>query len=163
ENCSQYRDGAPERVWGGASRIWCGSDHRPGSGRISHWPGPGPDRITGWWYSACGTGPNSISGGRARAPLPRPPPASAGQCRIPQVSALAGAPRAPVAERFVRLSRCGVPATMPLKQLVAEAAEDIYAQPGDVLSVIRIPQTFSVFGATGRNAQIPFEAEGIAL
>ena len=66
---------------GGASRIWCGSDHRPGSGRISHWPGPGPDRITGWWYSACGTGPNSISGGRESAPLPRRRPAAAGYCR----------------------------------------------------------------------------------
>jgi len=90
-------------------------------------------------------------------------PLSPGGDRLLQVIAAAGGAKAPVHESFVQLSRGGVTATIPLQQLASEPAEDIYAQPGDVLSVIRIPQTFSVFGATGRNAQIPFEAEGITL
>jgi polysaccharide export outer membrane protein len=46
---------------------------------------------------------------------------------------------------------------------VSDPAEDIYARPGDVLSLIRVPQTFSVFGATGRNGEIPFSAAKISL
>jgi polysaccharide export outer membrane protein len=50
-----------------------------------------------------------------------------------------------------------------MQQLVSDPAEDIFAQPGDVLTLIREHQTFSVFGATGRNSQIPFDAERITL
>jgi polysaccharide export outer membrane protein len=50
-----------------------------------------------------------------------------------------------------------------MQQLVSEPGEDIFARPGDVLTVIREHQTFSVFGATGRNAEIPFDAERITL
>ena len=70
---------------------------------------------------------------------------------------------APVYEIFVRLSRGDVTATIPFARLVADPAEDIYARPGDVLTVLRIPQTFSVFGATGRNAEITFDAEKLTL
>jgi polysaccharide export outer membrane protein len=50
-----------------------------------------------------------------------------------------------------------------LEQLVADPAEDLYAQPGDVVTLVRVPQTFSVFGATGRNAKIAFDARNITL
>ena len=50
-----------------------------------------------------------------------------------------------------------------MQQLVSNPAEDIFAQPGDVLTLIRLPQSFSVFGATGRNAEIPFSAAKISL
>ena len=63
----------------------------------------------------------------------------------------------------MRLARDGVSATIPLERLVADPAEDIYAQPGDVLTLVRVPQTFSVFGAASRNAAITFEAEKISL
>jgi polysaccharide biosynthesis/export protein len=79
------------------------------------------------------------------------------------VTAATEGAKAPVHESFVQLSRDGVTATIPLQQLVSDPAEDIYAQPGDVLTLIRVPRTFSVFGATGRNAQIPFDAEGITM
>jgi len=49
----------------------------------------------------------------------------------------------------------GVTATIPFEQLVADPAENIYARPGDVLTLVQVPQTFSVFGATGRNARSP--------
>jgi polysaccharide export outer membrane protein len=90
-------------------------------------------------------------------------PLSPGGDRLLQVIAAAGGAKAPVSETFVRLSRAGLTATIPLEQLVAEPAEDIYAQPGDVLTLVRVPQTFSVFGATGRNAEIAFDAEKINL
>jgi polysaccharide export outer membrane protein len=90
-------------------------------------------------------------------------PISPGGDRLLQVIAAAGGARAPVHETFVRLSRNGVTATIPLERLVSDPGEDIYAQPGDLLTLIQMPQTFSVFGATGRNAKIPFDAEKLTL
>jgi polysaccharide export outer membrane protein len=90
-------------------------------------------------------------------------PLSPGGDRLLQIIAAAGGAKAPVHETFVRLSRGGVTATIPLEQLVGDPAEDLYAQPGDVVTLVRVPQTFSVFGATGRNAQIAFEARNITL
>jgi polysaccharide export outer membrane protein len=77
--------------------------------------------------------------------------------------ALAGGAKSPVYETFVRLSRNGVTATIPMEQLVSDPAENIYAWPGDVLTLIHVPQTFSVFGATGQNMQVTFGAEKITL
>jgi polysaccharide biosynthesis/export protein len=77
--------------------------------------------------------------------------------------ALAGGAKAPVYETFVRLSRNGVTVTIPMEQLVSDPAENIYAWPGDVLTLVRIPQTFSVFGATGTNMQVTFGAEKMTL
>ena len=37
------------------------------------------------------------------------------------------------------------------------------AQPGDVLTLVLTPQTYSVLGATGQNVQITFNAEQITL
>ena len=90
-------------------------------------------------------------------------PLSSGGDRLLQVIAAAGGAKAPVYETFVRLSRHGVTATIPLERLVAEPAENIYAQPGDFITLVRTPQTFSVFGATGRNAAITFDAANINL
>ena len=90
-------------------------------------------------------------------------PLSPGGDRLLQVIAAVGGAQAPVHEVFVRLSRGGVTATIPLQQLVSDPGEDIFAGPGDVLTLIRLPRTFSVFGATGRNAELPFDAETINL
>jgi polysaccharide biosynthesis/export protein len=77
--------------------------------------------------------------------------------------ALAGGVKAPVYNTFVRLSRNGVTATIPMERLVSDPAENIYAQPGDILTLVQVPQTFSVLGATGQNAQVNFSAERITL
>jgi polysaccharide export outer membrane protein len=79
------------------------------------------------------------------------------------VIALAGGAKAPVYDTFVRLSREGVTATIPMKKLVSDPAENIYAWPGDVLTLVQVPQTFSVFGATGTNMQVSFGAQEITL
>jgi polysaccharide export outer membrane protein len=83
--------------------------------------------------------------------------------RILDVIAGAGGAKSPVYETFVRLSRDGVTATIPMESLVSDPGENIYAQPGDVLTLVRIPQSFTAFGATGSNAQFPFSSERISL
>jgi polysaccharide biosynthesis/export protein len=83
--------------------------------------------------------------------------------RLLDVIAAAGGARSPVYETFVRLSRGGVTATIPMERLVSNPAENIYAQPGDVLTLVRLPQSFTVFGAAGTNTLVPFTAERMTL
>jgi polysaccharide export outer membrane protein len=88
---------------------------------------------------------------------------SPGGDRLLQLIAAAGGAKAPVYEISVRLSRNSVTASIPFERLVADPTEDVYARPGDVLTLVRTPQTFSVFGATGRNDLIAFDSEKITL
>jgi len=83
--------------------------------------------------------------------------------RLLDLVAAVGGSRAPVYETFVRLSRDGVTATIPMEALVSDPAENIYAQPGDVLTLVRLQQSFTAFGATGANAQIQFASERMTL
>jgi len=46
---------------------------------------------------------------------------------------------------------------------VSDPSENIFVQPADVLTLVRIPQSYTVFGATGANAQVPFTAERMTL
>jgi polysaccharide export outer membrane protein len=90
-------------------------------------------------------------------------PLSPGGNRLSQVIAAAGGAHGPVRDLFVRLSRGGVTATIPLQTLVSDPRQDIYAAPGDTLTLIRVPQSFAIFGAAGRNAAIPFGADRLSL
>jgi polysaccharide export outer membrane protein len=90
-------------------------------------------------------------------------PLSVNGDRLLDLIALAGGAKAPVYNTFVRLSRDGLTVTMPMERLVSDPAENIYALPGDVLTLVQVPQTYSVLGATGTNAQITFNAERITL
>jgi polysaccharide biosynthesis/export protein len=83
--------------------------------------------------------------------------------RVLDVIAEAGGVRAPVSESFVELTRGDRTARVALSRVVADHREDIYVRPGDVLTVVRDPQTFIAYGATNRNSEIPFDAEGINL
>ena len=83
--------------------------------------------------------------------------------RLLDLIAAVGSAKSPVYETFVRLSRDGVTATIPMEALVSNPAENIYAQPGDVLTLVRLPQSFTAFGATGTNAQFSFTSEKMTL
>ena len=90
-------------------------------------------------------------------------PLSVGGDHLLDLIAAAGGAKAPVYQTFVRLSRDGVTMTIPMERLVADPAENIYAWPGDVLTLVEVPQTFSVFGATTQNTEVPFGADKITL
>jgi polysaccharide export outer membrane protein len=102
----------------------------------------------------------SVAGEVARGGrIPLPP----GGDRLLQVIAAAGGAQGPVHDTFVRLSRDGVSASVPLATLVGDPSQDIFAEPGDVLTVLRRPQTFSVFGATDKNRAITFNQDRLSL
>lgn len=86
-----------------------------------------------------------------------------GGMRLLAVIAAAGGAKAPVRDTYVELSRKGVTASIPLATLVAEPSEDIFAEPGDVLTLVRRTKVITVFGATGKNTAIPFDADRVFL
>jgi polysaccharide biosynthesis/export protein len=90
-------------------------------------------------------------------------PLSVGGDHLLDVIAAAGGAKAPVYDTFVRLSRGGVTVTIPMAKLVSNPGENIYAWPGDVLTLVQVPQTFAVFGATTQNTEVPFGAEKLTL
>jgi polysaccharide export outer membrane protein len=83
--------------------------------------------------------------------------------RLLDIIAAAGGIRAPVHETFIALSRGNATATVPMQALLKSPSENIFARPDDVITVVREPQTFTAFGAAGRNAMVPFEAIGLTL
>ncbi|AZG78628.1 sugar transporter [Methylocystis rosea] len=90
-------------------------------------------------------------------------PLTLGGDRIMDVIAAAGGYRSPVHETFVTLTRGNRTARAPIQALLVNPREDIYLRAGDILTVERTPQTFTVMGATGANAVVPFDARGITL
>jgi len=90
-------------------------------------------------------------------------PLSAGGDRVLDVIASAGGSKAPVYDTSVLISRNGRTATIPMASLVANPRDNIYAWPGDVITIERTPETFSVFGATSTNNKVPFGAPQLDL
>jgi polysaccharide export outer membrane protein len=83
--------------------------------------------------------------------------------RVLDVVAAAGGVSAPVHETFISLTRGGRTVVMPMQALLTNPSENVYVRPQDTITVLRRPQTFTAFGATGTNAVVPFDAVGITL
>ncbi|WP_244491311.1 polysaccharide biosynthesis/export family protein [Bosea sp. Root381] len=83
--------------------------------------------------------------------------------RLMDVIATAGGVRIPVNEAAVQLSRGSRTVRVALSRVVADPRENIYMRPDDVVTVVRQPQTYIAYGATGRNAEIPFESDTVTL
>ncbi|BDV39124.1 polysaccharide biosynthesis/export family protein [Methylocystis bryophila] len=83
--------------------------------------------------------------------------------RIMDVIALAGGFHSPLPETFVSLTRDGRTARAPIQSLLDNPGENIFARPGDMVTVERAPLTFTVVGATGANAVIPFQQRRVTL
>lgn len=83
--------------------------------------------------------------------------------RLLDALAAAGGVAQPVTKVSLQLSRGNVTASMPLDDIIREPAQNIPLLPGDVLTALFQPWTFSVLGAAGKNQEIPFEARGISL
>jgi polysaccharide export outer membrane protein len=107
-------------------------------------------------YSNTATVTGEVTGG-ARVPL------TVKGDRILSVIATAGGIKVPAFEAFVRLTRGKSTATIAFNTILTNPSENIYVRPDDVITVIRQPQTFTVFGGTGKNASMPFDAAGISL
>jgi polysaccharide export outer membrane protein len=96
--------------------------------------------------------------GATSVTIPAQPVGQDGAISVPYAGRISVAGRTPP-----EVSRGGITATIPMATLVSDPAENIYAWPGDVLTLILVPQSFSVLGAAGTNAQLNFTAEKMTL
>jgi len=63
----------------------------------------------------------------------------------------------------VQITRENVTGMMPLGSVIRDPKQNILLAPGDIVTAVYQPQAFSILGQTGKNEEIPFEAQGISL
>jgi polysaccharide biosynthesis/export protein len=90
-------------------------------------------------------------------------PLSARGDRVLDVVATAGGVRSPVYETMISITRDGQTLTVPMQMLLTNPKENVHLRAGDVVTLVRAPQSFTVVGATGRQALVPFDAGGLTL
>ncbi len=83
--------------------------------------------------------------------------------RLLDAVAAAGGVRQPVGKMTVQLSRGGKVMAMPLDRVIQDPKQNVYLQPGDVVTALFQPLSFTALGATGKNEEVNFEAQGITL
>lgn len=83
--------------------------------------------------------------------------------RLLDALAAGGGVKQPVNRVAIQLSREKTTATMPLDSVIRDPRQNVMLKPGDVVTALYQPQSFSVLGATGKNEEISFEAQGISL
>ncbi len=92
----------------------------------------------------------------------RVPLAGVGE-RVLDVVASAGGLRTAPFRTKVRLTRGDRVAEAHLSRVLREPAQNVQVRAGDVVNLVEDPQTFTVFGAAGRPAQVEFSAEELTL
>lgn len=83
--------------------------------------------------------------------------------RLLDAIAAAGGVTQPTSKTTVQLSRHGRVVAMPLDKVIQDPAQNVNLQPGDVVTAVSKPLSLTVLGATGKNEEINFEAQGISL
>lgn len=83
--------------------------------------------------------------------------------RLLDAVAAAGGVRQPVGKMTLQVTRGEVFQAMALDTVIQDPKQNIMLQPGDVVTALFQPLSFTVLGATGKNEEVPFEAQGITL
>jgi len=90
-------------------------------------------------------------------------PLSAAGERLLDVVALAGGPVNANQDSVVQLSRDGRTVSAPLAVVAAGSAADVRLRPRDRIVLTYQPRTFTVFGATGKVSETPFQTPRVSL
>jgi polysaccharide export outer membrane protein len=69
----------------------------------------------------------------------------------------------PISKVTVQVTRGDTVQSLPLEKVIQNPKENVPLAPGDVVTVLFQPLSFAVLGATGKNEEINFEAQGISL
>ena len=77
--------------------------------------------------------------------------------------AIAGGVRQPVDKMTLQVTRGDQVKAMALDTIIRDPKQNIVLQPGDVITALFQPLSFTVLGATGKNEEINFESQGITL
>ena len=83
--------------------------------------------------------------------------------RLLDALAAAGGTRQPVGKMTLQVTRGNQVQALPLDTIIRDPRQNITLQAGDVVTSLCQPLSFTVRGATGRNEEVNFEAQGISL
>jgi polysaccharide export outer membrane protein len=90
-------------------------------------------------------------------------PLTPGGERVLDALAAAGGVRQPVSRMTLQVTRGERYHALPLDWVIRDPRQNVPLQPGDVITAIHQPLSFTALGATGKNEEITFEAQGITL
>lgn len=90
-------------------------------------------------------------------------PLSARGERVLDALAAAGGVRQQVDQTTIQVTRGKTVASLPLSTLIRNPAQNVPLHAGDVVTALFQPYSFMALGATGKNDEISFEAQGITL
>ena len=90
-------------------------------------------------------------------------PLTAGGERLLDALAAAGGVRQPVSKMTLQVTRGADYFAMPLDSVIRDPRQNVPLRAGDVVTAIFQPLSFTALGATGKNEEVNFEAQGITL
>ncbi len=83
--------------------------------------------------------------------------------RLLDALAVAGGVRQSVNKTTLQVTRGDKVQALPLDTIIRDPRQNILLRPGDVITSLYQSLTFTVLGATGKNQEVDFEAQGISL
>jgi polysaccharide export outer membrane protein len=86
-----------------------------------------------------------------------------GNERLLDAIAAAGGVRQPVNKMTIQVTRSNNVYSLPLETIIKDPAQNVTLSPGDVITALYQPFSFTALGATGKNEEVNFETQGITL
>lgn len=83
--------------------------------------------------------------------------------RLLDALAAASGVRQPVGKVTIQITRAGQVRSLPLDTIIQDPKQNVVLQPGDVITALHQPLSFTALGAVGKNEEVYFEAQGISL
>jgi len=83
--------------------------------------------------------------------------------RLLDALASAGGVRQPVDKMTIQVTRGDKVQSLPLNTIIRDPRQNVPLRAGDVVTALFQPYSFTVLGATSKNEEINFEAQGITL
>lgn len=83
--------------------------------------------------------------------------------RVLDAVAAVGGTDGGVQDVSVQLARGGMVRTVALEKVAADGVQNVVLRPGDVLTLLSKPLSFTALGALGNNRQVAFSAKGMNL
>jgi polysaccharide export outer membrane protein len=90
-------------------------------------------------------------------------PLAPGNERLLDALAAASGVRAPVNKTTIQVTRVDKVYSLPLETVIRDPRQNVPLQPGDVVTALFQPYSFTALGATGKNEEVNFESQGITL
>lgn len=90
-------------------------------------------------------------------------PLTASGERLLDALAAAGGARQPINKTTIQVTRGDRYYQLPLDRVIRDPKQNVRLQAGDIVTAMYQPLSFTAFGATGRQDEIAFEAQGVSL